>query len=93
MSMLFLFVFSPTFGIQWFAWLVVFVILVKPKLWRTFIAFGSIYLTFGFAWDAYQYFRDIMSLWNSVISRIGFITWLFIVFMFFSNLKLTSQKR
>src|SRR3990167_4877811 len=91
MSMFFLFAFSPTFGIQWFVWLVVFVILVKPKFWRIFMTIGSIYLTFGFAWDTYQYLRDIMPLWNSVITRVGFVTWIFIVFMFFSNLKQTSQ--
>ncbi|OGK10490.1 hypothetical protein A2767_04430 [Candidatus Roizmanbacteria bacterium RIFCSPHIGHO2_01_FULL_35_10] len=92
-SMLFLFVFSPTFGIQWFTWLVPFVVIVRPKLWRMFLVIGSIYLTFGFAWDVYQYFRDIMPLWNSVITRVGFITWIFIIVMFFNNIKLTPQKR
>ena len=92
MVMLFLFVFTPTFGIQWFTWLVPFIIIVKPKLWRIFLAVGSIYIGFGFAWDAYQYFRDIMPLWNSVVTRIGFLTWLFLVGMFFKNLHLSSQK-
>lgn len=93
MSMLFLFVFTPTFGIQWFAWLVPFVVIVRPKFYRMFLVTVSIYLTFGFVWDAYQYFRDIMPIWNSVITRVGFITWIFIVFMFFKNLKIPSQKQ
>ena len=80
MVMLFLFVFTPTFGIQWFAWLVPFIIIVRPKLWRLFLVFASIYLTFGFAWDAYQYFRDISTVWNSVITRVGFLVWIFFWF-------------
>ena len=83
--MLFLFVFTPTFGIQWFVWLVPFIIIIKPKLWRVFLVVVSIYITFGFAWDAYQYFRDIMPLWNSVITRVGMFVWIFIIVMFWQN--------
>ena len=83
--MLFLFAFTPTFGIQWLTWIVPFVIIVRPKLWKLFLVLGSFYLTFGFAWDAYQYFRDIMPLWNSVVNRIGFLVWIFIIIMFVKN--------
>ena len=83
--MLFFFVFTPTFGIQWLTWLVPFIIIVRPKLWRTFIFLVSIYIAAGFAWDAYQYFRDIITMWNGVVSRIGFIVWLLIISMFIKN--------
>ena len=85
MVMLFLFVFTPTFGIQWFIWLVPFIIIVRPRLWRMFLVLASIYLAFGFAWDVYQYFRDISTLWNSVITRVGFFVWIFIIIMFWQN--------
>lgn len=85
MIMLFLFIFSPTFGTQWFTWLAPFIIIVRPKLWRVFIALGSIYISFGFAWDAYQYFRDIMPLWNSAVNSFGFVLWIFIIIMFQQN--------
>lgn len=83
--MLFFFVFTPTFGIQWLTWLVPFIIIVRPKLWRTFIFVTSIYIAAGFAWDAYQYFRDIITMWNGVVNRIGFLLWLLIIIMFIKN--------
>ena len=85
MIMLFLFVFTPTFGIQWLTWLVPFIIIVRPKLWRIFLFAASIYLATGFAWDYYQFFRDIMPLWNSVVNRIGFLVWILIIVMFYKN--------
>ncbi|MBI4226243.1 hypothetical protein HY612_03980 [Candidatus Roizmanbacteria bacterium] len=90
--MLFLFVFTPTFGIQWFTWLVPFIIILRPKLWRTFLILVSIYMTFGFAWDAYQYYRDIMPFWNSVITRVGFFVWIFMIVMFFQNVLSKTSK-
>ena len=92
MIMLFLFVFTPTFGIQWFTWLVPFIIIIRPKLWRSFLVVGGIYITFGFAWDVYQYFRDIMPLWNSVITRVGFFAWVFIIIMFLQNVLFKTAK-
>jgi len=92
LTMLFLFVFTPTFGIQWFTWLVPFIIIIRPKLWRMFLVLGSIYLAVGFAWDIYQYLRDIMPGWNSVITRVGFIVWLFMIFMFFQNVLFKASK-
>ncbi|OGK25893.1 hypothetical protein A3A46_02565 [Candidatus Roizmanbacteria bacterium RIFCSPLOWO2_01_FULL_37_13] len=85
MIMLFLFVFTPTFGIQWFTWLVPFIIIIRPKLWRMFLALGSVYMAFGFAWDVYQNFPDIISLRNSVITELGFFVWIFIIILFFQN--------
>ena len=90
--MLFLFVFSPTFGIQWFTWLVPFIIIVRPRLWRLFIVLVGVYIAFGFTWDAYQYFRDIMPFWNSVINRVGFIVWIFIIVMFWQNVLLKTAE-
>lgn len=85
--MLFFFVATPTFGIQWFSWLVPFVLLVRPKLGRLFLLIAGVYLTVGFVWDADPYFRSILPLWNSVVTRVGIITWFFMIVMFFYNLK------
>ena len=85
--MLFFFVATPTFGIQWFSWLVPFVLLVRPKQGRLFFLIAAVYLTVGFVWDADPYFRSIMPVWNSVITRVGIITWFFMAIMFFYNLK------
>lgn len=78
-SMLFFLSFTPTFGIQWIFWLVPFVLIVKPKLWKSFLVVGSVYLTFGFAWDADITFRNFMNFWDSVITGVGLLTWIFIV--------------
>ncbi|OGK16924.1 hypothetical protein A2774_00305 [Candidatus Roizmanbacteria bacterium RIFCSPHIGHO2_01_FULL_39_12c] len=85
LSMLFLFVFSPTFGMQWFSWIVPLVIIVRPKLWKIFLVMVSVYLASGFAWDAYRYVKEMMTFWNSVINRIGFLFWIFIIIMFYRN--------
>lgn len=85
--MLFFFSFTPTFGIQWLTWMVPLLLIVRPKLWRLCLIILSIYLAIGFVWDADSYFRSIMTFWNSVVTRVGIITWLFLVFMFLYNIK------
>ncbi len=82
--MLFFFVFTPTFGIQWIAWLVPFILLVRPKMWIFFLIIASVYVTLGFVWDADSYFHTIMPIWTNIIAGAGFVTWIFITYLFFA---------
>lgn len=92
MSMLFLFSFTPTFGIQWLSWLIPYLLIVHPRYWLLMLVLLSIYVTFGFAWDADPYFKSHMTQWNSVISRVGLLSWPMIVFMFFQNIKTPKSR-
>ena len=83
--MLFFFIFNLTFGSQWLAWLVPFIILVKPKKWRWFIITSTLYLILAFAKNVYQLPSDITAIFNVLETVFGFSAWLSIISIFYEQ--------
>lgn len=90
MALLFLFFYSFSYGmgLQYFSWIIPFLLLDKPKLWRCFI----VLVTFHFL---LQYPRWILciqcndpALWVLRMHMIyAMLLWIFIVYMWFVNLR------
>jgi len=83
--MLFFFVFTLTFGSQWLAWLVPFVILVRPKNWILFFVTATIYLIFAFAKNVYLLPFNITVIFNIFETVFGFSAWFSIIFLFYEQ--------
>lgn len=81
--MLFFFIFTLTFGSQWLAWLVPFIILVKPKNWQWFFITASIYLLVAFAKNVYPFPISVTHTFNILETIFGFSVWLAIISIFY----------
>lgn len=79
MIMFFFFTFTLTFGSQWLAWIVPFIILIKPKNWMQFFISATVYIIFTFAKNVYIFPLDITEIFNTSETILGFITWTFII--------------
>ena len=85
--MLFFFVFTLTFGSQWLAWLVPFIILVRPKNWIIFFITATIYLISAFTKNVYLLPANITAIFNVLETVFGFSVWLSIIFLFYEQRK------
>ncbi|MDO9027429.1 MAG: hypothetical protein Q7U68_01000 [Candidatus Roizmanbacteria bacterium] len=74
--MLFFFVFTLTFGSQWLAWLVPFIILVRPKNWEVFFVSASLYLLVAFTRNVYLLPANITAIFDVLGTVLGFAAWL-----------------
>ncbi|TRZ53273.1 hypothetical protein D4R99_01155 [bacterium] len=83
--MLFFFVFTLTFGSQWLAWLVPFIILVKPKSWMLFFVTATIYLISAFTKNIYLLPTNITAIFNILETVFGFFAWLSIISLFYEQ--------
>lgn len=84
-TMLFFFVFTLTFGAQWLAWLVPFIILVRPKNWMLFFVTATIYLISAFTKNVYLLPANITAIFNVLETVFGFSAWLSIIFLFYEQ--------
>lgn len=85
MVMLFFFIFTLTFGSQWLAWLVPFVILVRPKNWILFFIAAAIYLISAFAKNVYLLPFNFTVIFNVLETIFGFAAWLSIISIFYEQ--------
>jgi len=85
MIMLFFFIFNLTFGSQWLAWLVPFIILVRPKNWILFFVTATIYLISAFTKNVYLLPTNITIIFNILETILGFTAWLSIISLFYEQ--------
>jgi len=85
MIMLFFFIFNLTFGSQWLAWLVPFVILVRPKNWIWFFITATIYLISAFAKNVYLLPANVTAIFNILETVFGFSAWFSIMFLLYEQ--------
>ncbi|MBI5122361.1 hypothetical protein HZA75_00720 [Candidatus Roizmanbacteria bacterium] len=84
--MLFFFVFTLTFGSQWLAWLVPFIILVRPKNWQVFFVSASLYLLVVFTRNVYLLPANITIIFDVLGTVLGFAAWLSTISLFKTSL-------
>ena len=87
MIMLFFFIFNLTFGSQWLAWLVPFIILARPKNWLWFFITATIYLIAAFAKNVYLFPVNVTAIFNILETVFGFIAWGSIISIFYEQKK------
>lgn len=86
-TMLTFFVFTPLFGVQWVAWIVPFLILLRPKRWKTVYILMTVYVSVAFFTDIYS-IPDWYVPWRiPVADMVGLVTWLSVIRLFFSYRK------
>ena len=83
---LFFFVFTLTFGSQWLAWLVPFIILVRPKNWQVFFVSASLYLLVVFTRNVYLLPANITIIFDVLGTVLGFAAWLSTISLFKTSL-------
>ena len=87
--MLFFFIFNLTFGSQWLAWLVPFIILIRPKNWMLFFITATLYLISAFTKNVYLLPLNITSIFNVFETVLGFAAWGSIISIFYEQTNIT----
>lgn len=83
--MLFFFTFTLTFGSQWLAWLVPFIIMARPKNRNWFFVTATVYLISAFTKNVYLLPDYITAIFNVFETVFGFSAWLSIMFLFYEQ--------
>lgn len=89
-AMLFFFTFTPTWGSQWLAWIVPFLILTKPKGHRIFFALATVYLLIVFSGEVYFLDLNIVKIGKAASHAAGIFVWFSVLIMFLQSSHLSS---
>lgn len=80
------FIFSPAFGIQWTTWIMPFLILLKPSLWRILVVVFTSWIAIAQgSWIMPQNSLLIPRLMLPLVTMLGFIGWVVVLMMFLKD--------
>lgn len=84
--LLIFFIFSPAFGIQWTTWMVPFLILLKPSLWRTLVVVFTSWIAIAQgSWIMPQNSPVVLHLMLPLVTLHGIIGWGVLLLMFLNS--------
>lgn len=91
-QMVFFFVFTVTFGVQWLTWLAPFLVLSKTKYQKIFFSLATFYLAVAYYYNVYNVFQGgpTFYLLDNLRKVLGLGVWGTVVLMF---TKQNSQKQ
>ena len=84
--LLIFFIFSPAFGIQWTTWIVPFLILLKPSLWRALVVVFTSWIAIAQgSWIMPQHSPVVLNLMLPLVTLHGIIGWAAVLILFIRN--------
>lgn len=84
--LLIFFIFSPAFGIQWTTWMVPFLILLKPSLWRTLVVVFTSWIAIAQgSWIMPQHSPIVLNLMLPLVTLHGIVGWGVLLLMFLNS--------